>query len=799
MTVLLPTKKTSESEKVLPLIPIKNLVPFPDVEIQLIFGRAKSMAALLHALEHDPNKLVMVVAQKDARIEDPKPEDLYQFGVICRVEQVVQVDGTAHSLFRGLKRAQVKEFLATKDFLQAKVAPLPEIVERDEEIRLLADHLSREVKKAFNLGKMFDPALLMKLSGGVTASELVNWVAFSLDLPVREKQLILESLSLKSRLKRVIEKLAHEINVLRLEKSIEKKARAKFERQMKKAVLEERKRAIEKELEKMGVESGKLDEIEELKKRLKAAKLPLEAKKKAEYELKRLARMSPLAPEASYIRTYLEWLADLPWDKRTPNKVDFREAAKILNQDHYGLKQVKERILEYLAVMKLRQMRKKARKDKNGEVNILCFIGPPGVGKTSIGRSIARAMGRKFVRVSLGGVRDEAEIRGHRRTYVGALPGRIIQGIKNAGVKNPVFMLDEIDKIGTDFRGDPSAALLEALDPEQNKEFSDHYLEVPFDLSEVFFILTGNVVDTIPPALRDRLEIIRFSGYTEEEKFQIAKKYLIPKQLARHALSKKELEFSDEAIRAIIRRYTREAGVRELERVIASICRKVARKIAEKKKNKFEVAPKDLLRLLGPRKFNPQLKGREDEVGVATGLAWTQAGGDILFVEVALMPGRGRLILTGQLGSVMKESCRAALSYIRSHWRSLDLEEEDFAQKLDFHIHVPEGAVPKDGPSAGVTIATALVSALTKKPVKKDVGMTGEITLRGRVLEVGGIKEKILAAHRAGIREVVLPKGNKKNLREVPAKVRREMRFIFADHLDQVLQVALTKNPADRH
>lgn len=789
MAILLPSKKSIDQEQTLPLIPIRNLVPFPDVEIQLIFGRPKSTAALLHASNKD--KLVMVVAQKDHQVDDPQPEDLYEFGVICRIEHVVQIDGTVHALFKGLRRARIKEFLSQKEFFQVKVVPLPEIVEQEEEIKVLADHLSREVKKALSLGKIFDPSILMRLNSGVSATELANWIAFSLDASVAEKQAILENLSLKSQLKQIIEKLAHEINVLQLEKSIERKTKAKFEKQMKRAVLEERKRAIEKELEKMGAKLEPADEIKELEKKLKAAKMPVEVRKKAKYELGRLAKMSPLAPEASYIRTYLEWLADMPWQKRTPNNVSFRKAASILNKDHYGLKQIKERILEYLAVMKLRQKRKKTKGETDGETNILCFIGPPGVGKTSIGRSIARALGRKFIRVSLGGVRDEAEIRGHRRTYVGALPGRIIQGIKNAGVKNPVFMLDEIDKLGADFRGDPSAALLEALDPEQNKEFSDHYLEVPFDLSEVFFILTGNVVDTIPPALLDRLEVIRFSGYTEEEKFHIAKKYLIPKQLLRHGLKKKEIEFTDEAIREIIRKYTREAGVRELERMVAGICRKIARKIAEKKKFDSKITPKTVGQLLGSRKFSHQLKGRKDEIGVATGLAWTQSGGEILFIEVALMPGKGKLILTGKLGDVMKESCRAALSYIRSHWKELGLSDKDFAQKLDFHIHIPEGAVPKDGPSAGITIATALVSALKKVPVKRDVGMTGEITLRGRILAIGGVKEKVLAAHRAGIKKVILPKENRKDLREIPVKIRRELEFVFVDHLDQVFKEAL--------
>jgi ATP-dependent Lon protease len=526
---------------------------------------------------------------------------------------------------------------------------------------------------------------------------------------------------------------------------------------MKEAVLRERKRAIEEELGDLG---GEDNEIKELETKIKKANMPRAVLTKAQKELKRLAFLNPAHPEFGYIRTYLDWLTDMPWQTATPNDTSITKAAKILDEDHYGLKKIKERIIEYLAVMKLREKEKKNKEEEKG-TTILCFIGPPGVGKTSIGKSIARSLGRKFLRVSLGGVRDEAEIRGHRRTYVGAMPGRIIQSIKNIGVNNPVFMLDEIDKLGADFRGDPSAALLEALDPEQNNEFSDHYLEVPFDLSKVMFITTGNILDTIPPALRDRMEVIQFPGYTEDEKFHIAQQFLWKKELTANGLGKKPIQVTDGALREIIQRYTREAGVRELERMLANICRKMARKIAEGKKIKKEVSKEDVAKYLGPRKYSETLAEKKDEIGISTGLAYTQAGGDILFIEVALMPGKGNLLLTGKLGKVMQESAKAAFSYVRSRWQELKLPK-DFYKDLDVHIHVPEGAISKDGPSAGAAISMALISAFTQKPTRREVGMTGEITLRGRILEIGGVKEKVLAAHRAGLKTVILPKDNKR-------------------------------------
>lgn len=570
-------------------------------------------------------------------------------------------------------------------------------------------------------------------------------------------------------------------------------------------MLREKKKTIEEELGE--IEEGDLssEELTDYRKKIKEAGMPKEVREKAEKELKRLIQLSPHNPEGGYIRNYLDWLCDMPWSKVSPNNISISNAAKILENDHYGLKKAKERILEYLAVMQVKNSNKSKKsgknsmaddKNKNGDSQptILCFIGPPGVGKTSIGKSIARSLGREFVRVSLGGIRDEAEIRGHRRTYVGALPGRIIQGIKNAGTKNPVFMLDEIDKIGIDFRGDPSSALLEALDPEQNREFSDHYLEVPFNLSEVMFIATGNVLEKIPHALRDRMEVIKFAGYTQDEKFNIAKRFLWPKQVRLHGLDKKKIELSKMALNEIINRYTREAGVRELERNLATICRKIARILAEGKKIPSSVKLNDIAKFLGPQKFTSQIAEKKDEVGMSTGLAVTAAGGEILFIEVALMPGKGKLTLTGKLGSVMQESAKAAFTWAKAHYRELGLDEE-FGSKLDVHIHVPEGAVPKDGPSAGIAIATALVSALTQVPVKRDVGMTGEVTLRGRVLEIGGVKEKVIAGHRAGLKTIVLPKDNKKDMEDIPDKVQKDIKFVFATELSEVLKLALTKWP----
>ncbi len=799
MPILLSNQDKKTPLKAIPLVAIREGVVFPHTEAVLTFGRPRSTAAVKSAFRSD--RLICFVSQKDPKIADPFKQDLFSVGTFATLERVLETNGEVHAMVKGLKRVRLQKIQSRDPFMVAQVVEIPEKVEESNEIKALSKHLTSQFKKAVNVGKSVDFLIFMRLMSGVSPQELADQVSYVLDIPTPQKQELLETLEVKKRLEKVLKFLGREIKVLEIEKSIDTKTKEKFDKSMKETVLRERKKMIEKELFKLGKEDVEEDpEMKELARKIKKAKMPSKVDEKAKKELKRLKKMSPINPERGYLTTYLEWLTDLPWSISTPNKTTLAKATKILDEDHYGLKKAKERIVEYLAVMKLREKQNKLSKKKTKYTKledvkgptILCFVGAPGVGKTSIGKSIARALERKFIRISLGGIRDEAEIRGHRRTYVGALPGRIIQGIKNAGTNNPIFMLDEIDKVGTDFRGDPSAALLEALDPEQNSEFSDHYLEVPFDLSKVMFITTCNVLDTIPPALKDRLETIRFAGYTEEEKYHIAKKFLWEKQLIAHGLSGNgvKLEPIDSAFYEIIRRYTKEAGVRELERNLAQICRKVATKIAAGKKVPQKIKKKDLHGFLGPQKFTSPLAEKKDEAGMATALAWTQSGGEILFIEVALMPGKGRLTLTGQLGEVMKESCKAALSYVRTRWRNLNLPQ-GFSKNIDIHVHVPEGAVPKDGPSAGCAIATALVSAFTKRKARKDVGMTGEITLRGRVLEIGGIKEKAIAAHRAGLKNVILPKNNKKDMEEVPKKVKKDIKFHFVGHMDEVLKLTL--------
>jgi ATP-dependent Lon protease len=775
----------NSEEKTIPAVALRESVVFPHTEFPLTFGRPQTMTAVKAAFTGSPSHLLAVFTQKDPRVENPEKKDLYLLGTLVEIENILETEGSLTVIARGLSRIRLEEQISTDPFLLVKASTVPEIVEDSSEAKVLGSHLINEFRKAFNLGKSIDIMTLMRVSAGVSLPELADQIAATLELKTDEKMALLAITEVKARLKRVAEYLAQEIKVLELDKTISSKTQARFDKEMRNAVLRERKRTIEKELKED--EEGEDELVDEFKKRIKQAKMSREVRKKVEKELKRFARLPGHSPERPYLENYLDWVTGMPWEVRTANDVSVKKAAKILNEDHYGLNKVKERVVEYLAVMKLKEARKKKEKvPDEGGPTILCFIGPPGVGKTSIGKSIARALGRKFHRISLGGVRDEAEIRGHRRTYVGALPGRIIQGIKTVGTKNPVFMLDEIDKIGIDFRGDPSAALLEALDPEQNHSFSDHYLEVPFDLSEVMFICTGNILDTIPPALKDRMEIIRFSGYTEEEKFHIAQKFLWLKQLRFNGLGKEKIALQGAALHQIIRRYTREAGVRELERMLATICRKIAKKKADNKKVDDQVSLTDVRHYLGPAKFSSLEAEKKNEVGVATGLAWTQSGGEILLIETVLMPGKGKLLLTGQLGEVMKESAQAAFSFAKSHWQELGLTE-NFAKKIDVHIHVPEGSVPKDGPSAGVAMATSLISALTKRPTHKEVGMTGEITLRGRVLEVGGIKEKIIAAHRAGLKAVILPKDNRKNMEDVTARVKKDMQFIFVSDLEQAL------------
>jgi len=770
------TTEMTPTEKIVPVIPIRDGIIFPNTDSVLTFGRPKSLAALESSFQHE--RIVCFVLQKNARLNDPTVEDLYSIGTLSRIERMIRADGEINAQVRGIARVKILSFEKHDSFFMARVVEVPDESETSPEIEALCNHLTNEFRRAMNYGKSADFLVFMNIMSENSPSELSDLIASALDLKPQERQELLEMVDVRQRLQKLTELLAKEIKVLELEKRIATKTQERFEKGAREAMLRERLKTIEKEL---GEEEG--SEIRDLMNKVKEAKMPEDVDEKAKKEVKKLAGMNQFNPEAGYIRNYVDWLVSLPWSVTSKSTVDIKTAEKILNEDHYGLDKVKERIIEYLAVHKL-----------SGKMKgpILCFVGPPGVGKTSLGKSIARALGRKFVRVSLGGIRDEAEIRGHRRTYVGALPGRIIQGIKDAGTKNPVFMLDEIDKVGADFRGDPSSALLEALDPEQNSEFSDHYLEVPFDLSDVMFVTTANVLDTIPPALRDRLEIINFSGYTHDEKFHIAEKFLLKKQLESHGLKTEDVEIKDPAVNYMIHHYTREAGVRNLERKMAAIFRKVARKVAEGAKEKIVVSDKDIPKYLGPIKFRGTMVERKDEVGMSTGLAWTEAGGDILFIEVALMPGRGNLILTGQLGDVMKESAQAAMSYVRSRADELGLAEK-FYQKLDVHIHVPEGAVPKDGPSAGSAITTAIVSALTKIPVKRTVGMTGEATLRGRVLEIGGVKEKVIAAHRSGLKTIILPKDNKKDLEDVPKEVLKDLKFLFVEHLDEVLPIALAK------
>jgi len=785
-------EKVIKLTRQVPIVAIRGSVVFPHTDTLLSFGRQKSVLAVNSAFQQD--RVIAIFSQKDPKIADPDKDDLYKVGTIATITQMMQTDGEIHALIRGQARIKLQEIISHEPFLLGSIVELDEQKKETPEVKALVKNLSGLFKKAINLGKQVEVVTVMKIiSGQVDARELSDQIASLLELKVSEKQKILEMLELKSRLEKVHKLLNQEINVLDLERTINVKTQKRFEDQMKKAVLRERKRTIEKELGELDKTGIMSEEFSEYKKKIREAQMPKEVKKTAEKQLKRLSQLSPQNPEGGYLRNYLDWLVEMPWKKMSPNNVVISKAAKVLKKRHFGMDKAKERILEYLAVMKLKNEETKTKiKNKESQPTILCFMGPPGVGKTSIGKSIAEAMGRKFVRVSLGGIRDEAEIRGHRRTYVGALPGRIIQGIRNAGTKNPVFMLDEIDKIGIDFRGDPSSALLEALDPEQNREFSDHYLEVPFDLSEVMFITTGNVLDTIPLTLKDRMEVISFPGYTEEEKYQIARKFLWPKQLRLHALDKRKVKISKIVLSEIISKYTREAGVRDLERNLASICRKIAKLVAEKKKYPKEINLNDLHKFLGARKFNSLIAEKKDEIGMSTGLAVTPVGGEILFIEVALMPGKGKLILTGHLGDVMKESAKAAFTWSKSHYKELGLKE-DFAINMDVHIHVPEGAVPKDGPSAGVAITTALVSALTKKAVRREVGMTGEITLRGRVLEIGGVKEKVIAGHRAGLKTIILPKENKKDLEDVPSQIKKDIKFIFAEKIEEVLKVAIIK------
>ncbi len=764
----------------LPLLPVRDIVIFPYMILPLFVGRESSINAVNEALASD--RMILLVAQKDAGNNEPKPEDLYNVGTVVMVIRMLKLpDGRVKILVQGLSKAKIISYVADKPFYKVKVERIKEPSEPKEKTlktEALMRNVREQLEKAITLGKMLPPDLLVIADNLDSPGKLADLAASNLGLKVEEAQQILEILDHEERLKKVGEFLGKEVEVLAMQQKIQSAAQEEMTKTQKEYFLREQLKAIQKEL---GDIDEKTEEINEFKKKIADVKMPKEVEKEALKQLDRLAKMHPEAAEATTVRTYLEWMVELPWSKATTDNLNIRGAAKVLEEDHYDLEKVKERILEYLAVRKLKTKMKGP---------ILCFVGPPGVGKTSLGKSIARSLGRQFVRISLGGVRDEAEIRGHRRTYIGSLPGRIIQGIKQAGSNNPVFMMDEVDKIGADFRGDPSAALLEVLDPEQNYSFSDHYLGVPFDLSNVMFITTANLTDPIPSALKDRMEIISLSGYTEEEKLGIAKKYLIPRQMEEHGIKGKYIHISDEAVLKIISQYTREAGLRNLEREIATICRKVAKDVAQGNGRMHRISAANLNKFLGIRKFLPETEAERNQVGVATGLAWTQAGGEIMHIEVTTMKGRGALTLTGQLGDVMKESAQAAMSYARSRAKNYGLKE-DFYQKIDVHIHVPAGAIPKDGPSAGITMATALISRLTGIPVRKDIAMTGEITLTGRVLPIGGLKEKSLAAKRAGIMTIVIPKDNNKDLEEIPSNIRKDMKFILAKEMDDVINNAL--------
>lgn len=772
--------KGNHTKNSLPILPLRDLVVFPHMVVPLLVGRQRSIRALEEALEKD--KAILLCAQKSVKVEDPNPDDVYHIGTVVQVIQSLKLpDGSYKLLVEGLYRIEIKKFLPNKECLRAEVEYISADVEKTLEVEALMRSLVNQFEEYVKLNSRVPTDAFATIANTDNPDQLADTVASYLILRVCERQAILEIINPVDRIKHLTQVLNSEIGILQIEKKISSSVRKQIEKAQKEYFLQEQLKAIEKEL---GQKDEHKSEIDELKDKIKQAKMTKEAEEVALRELDKLARMYPTSPEATVSRNYIDWLIALPWSVKTEDDLDIKNAEKILNEDHYGLEKPKERILEYLAVRKL---------VKSMKGQILCFVGPPGVGKTSLAKSIARALGRNFVRVSLGGVRDEAEIRGHRRTYIGSLPGRIIQFIRKAKSKNPIFLMDEVDKMAMDFRSDPAAALLEVLDPEQNSTFSDHYLEVEFDLSDVMFITTANFQDNIPLPLQDRMEMIKLPGYTEYEKLKIARGFLIPKQIKANGLRVEDVTFSDEAILKIIRRYTREAGVRSLEREIARACRRIAKKVVQKGKDfKVRLTTAGVQKYLGPPQFNEPKIEEENEVGVATGLAWTEAGGDIISIESTLMKGKGKLTLTGKLGEVMQESAQAALSYIRSRAKEFGIDD-NFYKKMDIHIHIPEGAIPKDGPSAGITIATALVSNLTKLPVKKDVAMTGEITLRGKVLTVGGLKSKILAAHRVGIKTVIIPKENEKDLVEIPKNILREIKIIMVENMDKVLDIALEK------
>ena len=766
--------------EILPILPLRDIVVFPHIMVPLFVGREKSLNAVEQAME--TGKHIALTAQRDPKIEDPGADDLFTIGTRAEIVQAVNLpEGAVKMLVEGLGRIRIQGIQDDGEFLKGEVLDLDESAAPSIEDKALARRVIKRFEQYLKLSQRIPPEVLTAVENAPNPGLMADTIAGNLPLKLADRLRLLEDLTPVGRMEDLLEILSSEIEVMTVERGIRGKVKKRIDRSQKEYYLTEQMKAIQEEL---GAGDDLRSEVEELRQKVRRAKMPAAVTEKTEKEIRRLESMPPMSAESAVVRNYLDWLVDLPWAKRSRENLDLAHAEAVLKEDHHGLEKVKERILEYLAVRRL------VRKPKGP---ILCLVGPPGVGKTSLGRSIARATHRKFARISLGGIRDEAEIRGHRRTYIGSLPGRIIQSMHRVGTVNPVLMLDEIDKLGADFRGDPTSALLEVLDPEQNKAFSDHYLEVDYDLSQVFFIATANVLDRIPPTLRDRLEILRISGYTEEEKLSIARKFLLPKQIREHGLKPEQARVSPKALQRISREYTREAGVRNLERELAAICRKAARRVVTKRGGRpVRVHPGNLKSFLGVPRHRVSQGMEEAEVGVATGLAWTENGGELLLTEIGLMPGTGKLTLTGQLGEVLQESARAAVSYVRARADDLDLPR-DFSKKRDLHIHVPEGSIPKDGPSAGVTIVVALVSALTGRRVRKSVCMTGEITLRGKVLPVGGIKEKVLAAHRAGCDCVILPKENERDLDEIPQAIRRVLRVQLIDQVDEIFPLALMK------
>jgi len=778
-----PRRKAGKKLRRIPCLPLRGLTVFPYMVLHFDVGRQKSIAALEEAMINDQE--LLLVTQKDAKMDDPGFDDIYHVGTVSKIKQLLKLPGdTIRVLVEGLRRGRIVECIFTDPYFEVKIeeieetGPEPGNLEQEALMRSMLDIFEDYVK----LGNRVSPDTLISVNAVEKPGQLADIIAANVLVKIEDKQSILEAFDPRDRLEKLYGILTREIQILEIERKINQRVKKQIDKLQREYYLREQLKAIQKEL---GEKDGIGEEVDEYRRKIEEAQLPEEAYEKAMKELDRLSRMPQGSPEIGIIRTYLDWLVELPWNVETEDNTDIKRAAKILDEDHYGLEKVKERVLEYLAVHQLTQQMKGP---------ILCFVGPPGVGKTSIARSIARALNRKFVRMSLGGVRDEAEIRGHRRTYVGAIPGRIIASIKQAGTRNPVFLFDEIDKMSSDFRGDPASAMLEVLDPEQNFAFRDHYLEVPFDLSKVMFLTTANTLETIPRPLLDRMEVIHISGYTEEEKLHIASRYLIPKQVREHGLKEGSVQIPERAIRDIINYYTREAGVRNLERQIATICRKAARQILETNQQRVRITGGNLKRYLGVPIYRYEKAGQHDQAGIVTGLAWTAVGGETLLVEAIHMPGTGKLVLTGQLGDIMKESAQAGFSYIRSKVRDFGIDP-DFYNNTDIHVHIPEGAIPKDGPSAGITMTTAIISALTGIPARSDVAMTGEITLRGRVLPIGGLKEKVLAAHRAGITKVIIPAENEKDMREIPENVKRKVKIVLVEHMDQVLEHALVEVP----